>query len=256
MTRGVVCLCAVLVGALLTATTIQSAPKRPRFLATISGTQHFEWTLEDSSSGSCSYKGHGEQSETFGTSRPVKVIAPPPRGGRTREFQAFSGRGFGRVVPLSGRETRVYNVLKAPSGECSTVQPELRRDCRGSNPLLPRAGVAILRDVEKIALLVPVDTPWIERRPSVCDIRIFDLRNSFLSAVFGMRTYTAVRGGRFESRARTLRAKISVRYCVDPADSSDFEVRLDTSCGPPTGRGPILSGSLRTDWTITLRRTR
>lgn len=258
MTRVFVCLSAAMLAALLTATSLQSAQtRRPRFLVTITGTQHFEWTIEDSSSGSCSYKGHGEQSETFGTARPVKVIAAPPSGGRSNEFQAFRRGGWGRTVPLVGRATRAYRVLRAPSGECRQVPPEFRRDCGGTNPLLPRAGVAIMRNRQTIALHVPVDTPWIERRPRECDIRLFDLRNTYLAAVFGLRIYTPVRGGTFENRrAKTLRAAIRVRYCVDPEDSGGFEPILETNCEPARGRGPVLTGSLTARWTITFRRTR
>lgn len=261
MNKTVVCLCATFFGALLAATSIQSAQSRaPRFLVTVTGTQHVEWTLEDKTSGSCSYKGHGEQSESFGTSRPVKVIAPPARlrADRYKEFQAFNGRGWGRVVPLKGAETRVYSVLKAPTGECEGLSPQLRKDCRGTNPLLPRAGVALRRDQRKVALHVPVDTPWIERQPSVCDIRLFDLRNIYLSAVFGLGIYKAPQGGTFDSRAKTLRVAFSVRYCVDPSKSSDPEMVLATRCPPPRPgqRGAVLTGNLRSDWAVTFRRTR
>jgi hypothetical protein len=260
--RHLLCLSGAIVAALFAATSVESAQSRaPRFLVTVAGTQHFEWTLEDASAGACSYKGHGEQSETFGTSRPVKVIAPPARirADRFKEFQAFNGRGWGRVVPLKGRETRVYRVLKAALGECEGIGLELRRDCRGTNPLVPRAGVALIRDQRKVALHVPVDTPWIERQPSACDIRLFDLRNFFLAAVFGLRTYKSVSGGTFENRrATTLRASFSARYCVDPSESSDFEVALDTTCGPPRRgqRGPVLTGELTANWSLTFRRTR
>lgn len=260
-TRGLVCLSAAIVAMLFAAASVESAQSRaPRFLVTVTGTQQFEWTLEDKTSGACSYKGHGEQSETFGTSRPVKVIAPAARirADRYKEFQAFNGRGWGRVVPLKGGETRVYNVLKAPTGECEGISPELRRDCRGTNPLLPRAGVALIRDQRKVALHVPVDTPWIERQPSACDIRLFDLRNFFLSAVFGVKIYKPVQGGTFESRRpRTLRVGYSVRYCVDPSESSDFAIALDTTCPPPRAgqRGPVLTGELTANWSVTFRRT-
>jgi hypothetical protein len=258
MTRAFVCLSAAMLVALLTATSLQSAQtRRPRFLVTISGTQHFEWTIEDSTSGSCSYRGHGEQSETFGTARPVKVIAAPPSGGSSNEFQAFSRGAWRRTVPLVGRETRTYRVLRAPAGECRDVRPEFRRDCGGTNPLLPRAGVVIMRNRQTIALHVPVDTPWIERQPRECDLRLFDLRNTYLAAVFGLRIYKPVRGGTFENRrAKTLRAAISVRYCVDPSESSDFEPVLETNCEPPRGRGPIVTGNLTASWTIRFRRTR
>lgn len=253
-------MCAGLICALIGAASVESAQSRlPRFLVSITGTQHFEWTLEDATSGACSFKGHGEQSETFGTSRPVKVIAPPARtrADRYKEFQAFNGRGWGRVVRLTGKETRVYRVLKAPTGACDGVGPEFRSDCRGTNALLPRAGVALIRDRRKVALHVPVDTPWIARQPSVCDIRLFDLRNFFLAAVFGLRAYKPVSGGTFE-RAKTLRVSFSARYCVDPAKSSDFEIFLDTTCGPPRPgqRGPVLTGDLTANWAVTFTRSR
>lgn len=257
---SVLCLGAAVFGALLTATSVDSAQSRlPRFLVTISGTQHVEWTLEQTNPSSCSFKGQGEQTETFGTARPVKVIAPPARtrSDRYKEFQAFNGRGWGRVVPLQGREMRTYRVLRAPPGDC--VTPELRSDCRGTNRLVRGAGVALMRDRRKVALHVPVDTPWIARKPSVCDIRLFDLRNFYLSAVFGLREYKQVLGGTFENRrAKTLRVAFSARYCVDPSESSDIEIFLGTSCRPPSPgrRGPVLTGNLRADWTVTFRRTR
>ena len=260
MKRGLACLCAGVVCALIGAASVDSAESRaPRFLVTVSGSQQFEWTLRDLTSPSCRFEGHGEQSETFGTARPVKVIAPPARSraDRFKEFQAFNGRGWGRVVPLSGRETRAYRVVRPPAPGCMSVRPEFRSDCTGTNRLLPRAGVAIIRDGRKIALHVPVDTPWIDRQPPNCDIRLFDIRNFFLSAVFGVRTYKQVVGGTFE-RARTLRVSFSARPCVDPTESSDFELVLDTTCSaPPAGRrGPVLTGNLRTDWSVTFRRTR
>jgi hypothetical protein len=259
MTRVFVCLSAAMLVALVAATSLQSAETRaPRFLVAITGTQHFEWTIEDSTSGSCSYKGQGEQSETFGTARPVKVIAPIKTGRLgENEFRAFSRGGWQRTVPLVGRETRTYRVLRAPSGECRQVRPEFRRDCGGTNPLLPRAGVVIMRNRQTVALHVPVDTPWIARRPPQCDLRLFDLRDSYLAAVFGLRIYKPVRGGTFENRrAKTLRAAISVRYCVDPEDSDDFTAALETNCEPPRARGPVLTGHLTASWTITFKRTR
>jgi len=237
---------------------VDSAGSRaPRFLVTVTGSQHFEWSLKDVTSGPCAFEASGEQSEAFGTARPVKVIAPRnTRVDRFKEFQAFNGRGWGRVVPLAGRETRSYRVARAPAAGCTSVPAEFRSNCSGTNTLLPRAGVAIMRDGRKIALHVPVDTPWINRRPAACDIRLFDLRNFFLSAVFGVRTYKVVEGGTFE-RGRTLRVAFHSRLCVDPTKSSDFEIFLDTTCGPPrSGRGAILSGTLRTDWSLVFRRAR
>ena len=257
--RGPALLSGAIAALLFAASSVAGGQARPRFLVTIKGTQHLEWTLEDT--GDCSFKGHGEQSETFGTSRPVKVIAPPARRGLDqyeREFRAFNGRGWGRVVPLSGRETRVYRVLKAPTGACEDVGPEFRSDCRGTNPLLPRAGVVLMRDGRKMALHVPVDTPWIARRPSTCDIRLFDLRNSYLAAVFGLLTYKPVTGGTFENRrAKTLRFSVGVRYCVDPSESY-FEIELRKTCRPPRPgyRGAVLTGELTASWTVIFGRTR
>jgi hypothetical protein len=78
-----------------------------------------------------------------------------------------------------------------------------------------------------------------------------------LAAVFGLRIYTPVRGGTFENRrAKTLRASISVRYCVDPSESSEFEPILETNCESPRGRGPVLTGNLTASWTLRFRRTR
>jgi hypothetical protein len=249
MKRGAACLCAVLIGALLTATSIQSAAKRPRFFATISGTQHFEWTL-DHRGEDCSFKGQGEQHETFGTARPVKVIAPLGEA-NSYEFQAFNGRGWGRTVPLVGRETRVYRVLRAPVGACAALRPQYRSDCRGTNPLLPRAGVTLKRSKQTLSLHVPVDVPWINRTPSVCNILLFDLRNFYLAAVGGLWKSVPVRGGTFENRrAKTLRVGISERACAGgTVDYVDFN-----RCGsPPRGE---LTGEIRTSWSITLRRTR
>lgn len=258
MLRVVACLAAALAAALPAANSVGSASARmPRFLATVIGTQHFTWTLEQSDL-QCSFQGKGVQDETFRTARPVKVIAARGKAG-SFEFQAFSRGRWGRVVPLTGRETRTYDVVQRPTGACGGVKPEFRNDCRGSNPLLPHAGVVLMRLGQKVALHVPVDTPWIVRTPAACDIRLFDLRNFFLSAVFGLRTYKPIRGGTFENpRTKTLRASIAARYCVDPGESSDVDVVLASDCGAPQpGRnGPVLTGTLTTTWSITLRRSR
>lgn len=260
MTRGVVCLCAALCGALLTATsTMTAAPRAHRFFVTIAGTQHFEWTLEGV--GGCSFRSRGEQSERFGTARPVKVMAPP-RGGGDRnitEFRAFSRGAWRRVVPLVGTETREHRVLQPASGECQP-HPAYKSDCRGTNQLVPGAGVAIIRSATRpntIVLHVPVDTPWIARRPSVCGLPVFDLRSFYVMAVFGVHVSRPVQGGTFENRrAKTLRATVSVRYCVDSSESSDVEVFFKTKCESPRPRGFVLSGHLSANWTLTFRRTR
>jgi hypothetical protein len=260
MTRAVACLSAAVIGMLVTAISIEAARTRaPRFLVTIAGTQHFDWTLTRADAGICVFRGHGEQSQRFGTSRPVRVIAPSAGPSGSREFRAFSRRAWRRVVPLAGREGRAYRVVLPPAGPCPGLKPEFRSDCRGTNPLHPRAGVVLLRSGRRVALHVPVDTPWIERMPSVCDIRLFDLRNFFLSAVFGLRTYRPARGGTFENRrARTLRYSVRAEFCVDPSQSSDDDLFLKTSCGPPPAgrRGPILTGTLTAQWTVTFRRAR
>lgn len=250
MKRTVV-LCAVALVVLITATSLASAQtRRPRFLVTISGTQHWEWTLDRT--GECSVKGHGEQHETFGTSRPVKVIAPskyPP------EFQALSSRGWGRVVPLRGRETRVYRVLRSPSSGCRPheLDPAYRSDCEGANALDPRAGVVLMKVKRSLALHVPVATPWIPRRPSVCGVGLFDLRDFYEAAVFGVRVYRLVRGGTFENRrAKTLRWDVSVRYC---AGGYEFDLEFRECDRPPPDRS-ALTGTLTASWSVTFRRTR
>jgi hypothetical protein len=249
MKRGVVCLCAVLLGALLTATSIQSASKRPRFFVTISGTQHYEWTLEYAEEG-CSFKGHGEQSERFGTSRPVKVIPPPlVSSGGSIEFQALRQGGWGRTVPLAGRETRSYQVLRAPVGCPDEIERQYRSDCRGTNPLLPRAGVVLVRLKQQVSLRVPVDTPWINRKPSICNILLFDIRNFYEAAVGGLLVWKPIRGGSFENRrAKTLRWSVTDTYC---ASGGPYSLVFRRRCGK-TG----LTGGITTTWTITFGRTR
>lgn len=251
MRRSVVCLSAAMLAALLTASSLQSAQtRRPRFLVTVSGSQHWEWTLDRTDE--CSVKGHGEQHETFGTSRPVKVIPP---GTYPPEFQALSPRGWGRLVPLTGRETRVYRVLRPPSSGCRTheLDPVYRSDCEGANSLHPSAGIVLMKVKRSIALHVPVATTWIPRRPSVCAVGLFDLRNFYEMAVFGVRVYRPVKGGTFENRrAKTLRWDVSVRYC---AGGYDFDLELRECDRPPPARS-ALTGTLTASWSVTFRRTR
>ena len=252
------CLCGVVLLALAAAAGTESAAtKAPRFLVAIAGTQHVDWTLEQVSPRPCTFKGHGEQSETFRTSRAVKVIAPTAGPAGTREFRALVRGSWKRTVPLGGAEHRSYSVVQAPSPECRGIPTEFRTSCSGTNPLLSGAGVVLMRVRRQIALHVPVDTPWIQRRPATCDIRLFDLRNFYEAAVFGTHVYRPVTGGTFENRrAKTLRSSISVRYCIDPAESSDVDLVLKTSCGPGRQSGLLLSGQLDAAWTITLRRSR
>lgn len=248
MKRGAVCLCAVLIGALLTATSIQSASKRPRFFVTISGTQHYEWTLEYATA-DCSFKGHGEQTERFGTSRPVKVIPPPlVSTGGSNEFQALRQGGWGRTVPLAGRERRSYRVLRAPVGDCPDIGREYRSNCSGTNPLLPGAGVVLVRVKQTVSLRVPVATPWINRTPSVCNILLFDIRNFYEAAVGGLFVWKPIRGGTFENRrATTLRWSVTDRYC---ASGGHYGLVFRRRCDKTA-----LTGGITTTWTVTFRRT-
>lgn len=248
---------AVLLALAAAAGTESAATKAPRFLVTISGTQHVDWTLEQVSPRPCTFKGHGDQSETFRTSRPVKLIAPTVGPVGTREFRALVRGSWKRVVPLVGAEHRSYSVLQAPSPDCRGIPGEFRTSCSGTNSLLSGAGIVLMRVRRQIALHVPVDTPWIQRRPAACDIRLFDLRNFYEAAVFGTHVYRPVTGGSFENRrAKTLRSTINVRYCIDPSGSSDVDLVLKTSCGPGRQSGLVLSGQVDAAWTITFRRTR
>jgi hypothetical protein len=251
MKRSLVCLSAAILAALLSAASLESAQTaRPRFFVTIKGTQHWDWTLDRTDS--CSIKAQGEQHETFGTARPVKVIAPssyPP------EFQALSPRGWGRLVSLTGRETRVYRVVRPPTGDCRpyNLAPEYRSDCQGANSLEPRAGVVLMKARRSLAVHVPVATPWIPRRPSVCAVGLFDLRNFYEFAVFGVRVYRPIRGGTVENRrAKTLRWNVSVRYCAGGREN-DLELR---ECDRPAPPSSVLTGTMTTSWAVTLRRTR
>jgi hypothetical protein len=252
------CLSGAVLLALAAAAGTQSAgAKAPRFLVTIAGTQHVEWTIEQVSPRPCTFKGHGEQSESFRTSRAVKVIAPTAGPAGTREFRALVRGAWRRVVPLAGAEKRSYQVVETPSPECRGIPTDFRTSCSGTNPLVPGAGVALMRVRRQIALHVPVDTPWIQRRPATCDIRLFDLRNFYEAAVFGTHVYKPVLGGTFENRrAKTLRTTIKVHYCIDPSESSDIDIVFETSCGAPRAAGIVLSGALDAAWTITFRRTR
>jgi hypothetical protein len=239
------------------ASTISATRPAPRFLVTITGSQQVAWTIEQAGPRPCTFKGNGEQSETFRTSKPVKVIAPTAGPAGTREFRALVRGAWRRVVPLAGAETRSYRVAEVPSPDCRGVPAEFRTSCSGTNPLLGGAGVALMRVRRQIALHVPVDTPWIQRRPATCDIRLFDLRNFYEAAVFGTHVYKPVTGGTFENRrSKTLRATIKVHYCIDPSESSNVDLVFKTSCGPPRGAGIVLSGALDAAWTITFRRTR
>jgi hypothetical protein len=250
MKRALLCLSAAMFAALLTASSLQSAQTaRPRFFVTIKGTQHWEWTLDRT--GDCSIKAHGDQHETFGTARPVKVMTPGPNA-QHPEFQALSSRGWGRLVPLTGRETRVYRVLRPPSGDCRPVNlpPEYRSDCQGANSLDPQAGIVLMKVKQTVAPHMPVGVPWIPRRPSACPLDLFDLREYYITAVFGVRVYRPVRGGTFENRrTKTLRWGVSVRYCA----GGHLELR---ECHRPPPDRSALTGTLTASWSVTFRRTR
>ena len=109
--KRLLCLAAAVAVALTGAASVESAQSRaPRFLVTITGTQHFEWRLKDVSSGPCAFEGLGEQDETFGTSRPVKVIAPK---GTARQVETNFRSGDGEHVASIRRDPLRRRSLEA-----------------------------------------------------------------------------------------------------------------------------------------------
>jgi hypothetical protein len=105
-----------------------------------------------------------------------------------------------------------------------------------------------MRIKQKVALHVPVDTPWINRRPGVCNILLFDIRNFYEVPVGGLRVWKPVSGGTFENRrAKTLRYSVRDHYCVS---GGSYGVVFRRTCGK-TG----LTGGITTTWTVTFRRT-
>jgi hypothetical protein len=272
MRRALALTIAALSGALLTAPVAESAAK-PRFTVSIEGTQRFEWSIDatrDSRGGAvpCGYKGSGRQVIPFRTARPVTVLVPKGEG----LTYGYAGQPFlpaapgkrQRLIPLVGQETREYEALQAPpAGTCATAAAEERkyfRDCRGTNPFLPNAGVVVMRyrrtmrHKHQAMMYAPVDVLLFPRKPDECDLRLFDLRNYLITQLVTMR-YLPLTGGNFERRATTVvQAARSSRHCVDPFGSNAFQASFQT-CDRPARPGPV-TGEMTVTWKVTFRRAR
>jgi hypothetical protein len=279
---------AALLGALLAAPTVESAGQ-PRFTVSIEGTQRFEWTINGGRDARglptpCAYKGSGQQVITFRTARPVSVLVPKGEG----TTYTYGGQPFlpvatrKRLIPLVGQESRQYRALEAPAaGTCAAgapsegETPKYYRDCRGTNPFLPNAGVVVMRyrrptgvkpDVlaragwklgerHKAMMYAPVDVLLFDRRPKECDLLLFDLRNYLISQLVTVGEYRPLTGGDFERRAtRVVQSVGFARGCVDPFGSDESMADLQ-SCGKPRRPGPV-TGEITANWKITFRRAR
>jgi hypothetical protein len=260
------------VGALAVVPLGESA-RKPMFTVSIEGTQRFQWTLDATRNARgqtvpCGYKGNGQQVVTFHTPRPITVRVPEGRG----TTYTYGGQPFlpvssrGRLIPLTGEESREYQALQAPApGACEGefISAEERKyftSCRGTNPFLPNAGVVVMRyrptprHRHKAMMYAPVDATLFPRRPATCDLRLFDLRNYLISQLMTIK-YLPLSGGNFERRATTVvRAAGSQHGCVDPFGSDASRAALQ-SCGARTRPGQ-LTGELTANWTLTFRRVR
>jgi hypothetical protein len=284
MRRGWALAFVPLVAALLAAPAAESA-RKPRFTVSIEGTQRFDWVIEGGRDargrlGPCAFKGSGRQVVTFRTARPVTVLVPKGEGlTYTYGGQPFLPVATGkRLIPLVGQESREYHTLQPPNlGACPMFEsesPGYGRDCRGTNPFLPNAGVVVMRyrrpsgirqDVlaragwkpgerHKAMMYAPVDVLLFARQPKECDLRLFDLRNYLISQLLTIK-YLPLTGGNFEARATTVvRATGSERNCIDPFGSDASRAALK-SCSAPRRPGP-LTGEMTADWRITFRRAR
>jgi hypothetical protein len=272
MKRALVLIFATLATALVAAAAAEGA-RKPRFTVSIEGTQRFEWSIDatrDSRGGAvpCGYKGSGRQVVTFRTARPVTVVVPKGIG----MTYTYLGQPFlpaapgkrGRLIPLVGQESRDYRALQAPpAGSCSAVPQEERnyfRDCSGTNPFLPNAGVVVMRyrrtmrHKHTAMMYSPVDVLLFPRKPAACDLRLFDLRNFLITQLITIQ-YLPLTGGNFERRATTVvRAAGSARNCVDPFGSDAYQADLQ-KCGQPVRPGPV-TGEITTSWKLTFRRAR
>jgi hypothetical protein len=287
MRRGFVLAAATLVGGLLAAPTVESAP-RPRFTVSIEGTQRFEWTLDatrDSRGGPvpCGYRGSGRQVITFRTARPVAVVVPKGEGSTyTYGGQPFFPVAPGprkRLIPLVGQESRTYQALQAPAaGTCQNVPREQRKyftDCGGTNPFLPNAGVVVMRykrprghsqsvlaragwkpgEREKAMMYAPVDVLLFERQPAQCGLLLFDVRNTYISQLLTVGQYRTLAGAPFERRrTNVLHSSGVVRGCVDPFGSTETGAVFQ-SCDRPMRPGSV-TGEITTTWKLTFRRAR
>jgi hypothetical protein len=248
-----------------------AAPK-PVFTVSIEGTQRFDWTIDATHAGGrpvpCGYRGTGRQVITFRTARPVAVRVPAGTG----STYTYGGQPFlpvssgGRLIPLTGEESREYQVLQASSASACQgeyVPPGERAyftSCRGTNPFLPRAGVVVMRyrptprHRHKTMMYVPVDALLFARTPQTCDLRLFDLRNYLLSQLNTIK-YIPLAGGNFERRATSVvTATGSEHHCVDPFGSDSHRAALGP-CGRRTRPGQ-LTGEMTTTWKLTFRRVR
>jgi hypothetical protein len=267
---------AAFLGILLAASAVESAGK-PRFTVSIEGTQRFEWTIEGGRDarrrpGPCSFTGSGRQVITFRTPRPVTVLVPPGQGlsggyGGDPFLNAATRR---RLIPIVGQEHRDYRALQPPNlHSCSNFDgpyPGYGRDCNGTNPFLSKASVVALRynpirynpkrlSKQRAMIYVPVDVLLFERKPKVCDLRLFDLRNYLSSQLITIGDYVPLQGGRFEQRATKLvRGAGRLKLCVDPFGSSPANADFQ-SCSRPQRPGE-LTGEITANWKLTFRRAR
>jgi hypothetical protein len=285
MSRGWVLAFVPLVAALLAAPAAESARKL-RFTVSIEGTQRFEWVIEGGRDargrpGPCAFRGSGRQVITFRTARPVTVLVPKGEGlTYTYGGQPFLPVATGkRLIPLVGQESREYHALQPPNlGACPMFEsesPGYGRDCRGTNPFLPNAGVVVMRyrrpsgvrqDVlaragwkpgqrHKAMMYAPVDVLLVARQLKECDLLLFDLRNYLISQLVTVGAYEPLTGGDFERRAtKVVQSAGSVRLCVDPFGSDAARADLQ-KCGGSTRPGP-LTGEMTATWKLTFRRVR
>ena len=253
--RGVVL--ALLIVALGGATVASAAARAPRFVLTIDGTQHFDWTLEGEIEGGCTVKSHGVQT--------LKFRAPATRVIATKNYVTAGPGGYQIVrvggktlIPLTGMETREYTVETASAVGCTAKSREFTQNCQGTNPFFPAAGAALVWAGPAVEMHVPTQTLLYERRPKTCDLRLFDLRNAAISQLISYGRRAPLKGGAVYGRGRLLTAAGKLRYCVDPSRSDTFGVSLDecSKIGPAPTRGVAITGSISADWKITLRRSR
>jgi hypothetical protein len=252
--------CTLLLLALVAASAGLAAAKAPRFTVTIEGTQRFEWRLDGQVEGpTCTVKAHGVQTLRFATPRPVRVVAS--------SNYATSGPGGYRIlpigtgkslVPLTGTETRDYQVESARADGCSAATRVYGQSCQATNPFLRSAGVSMVWFGAAIEMHVPVDVLLYERRPKTCDLRLFDLRNTVISQLINYGMRTPLKGGTIKGRAKLLTSTGKLHLCVDPSDADTYGVSLDDcpDIGPPPTRGAAVTGTISLDWKTTLRRLR
>jgi hypothetical protein len=249
---------ALLVVALIGASAGTAASRAPRFLLTVEGTQRFEWTLDGQLEGpTCIVKGHGVQVLRFATPRPVRVVATSNYATSGPGGYQFQPIGTGkRLVPLTGTETRDYQVESARAEGCSASTRGYGQSCQATNRFLAGAGVSLVWFGAAVEMHVPVNVLLYERRPKTCDLLLFDLRNSAISQLINYGMRTSLKGGTVKGRGKVLTSTGKVHLCVDPSDADAAGVPLDdcSKIGPPPARGAAVTGTISLDWKITLRR--